>query len=179
MSWIPNLERKINCNHTLAPPGDELGPNVRPQTIAKHQPDLVALFFRAGGRVYQVAADLPDVLGCSHLFKIYSQSKTICGKPRYLVLDTVFPVVWRREFIPGNHEACWMCGTKSYLMTIVMPAVIQPLRLTIPPTLDKEAVVKSWLKLPTCGTVEGDSRPCHLRAHQSWWSSLHWESYNW
>ena len=29
----------------------------------------------------------------------------------HLVLDTVFPVVGCREFIPDNHEDQWMCGT--------------------------------------------------------------------
>ena len=65
------------------------------------------------------------------------------GKPKYLVLDAVFPVVGGREFIPDNNqEALWWMydGTKSYLITIVTPPAMQPLKLIIPPTLKRRQV---------------------------------------
>ena len=85
-------------------PGDKLGPNVGPQTITKHQPHSMSVFFRAWRRVYQVATDLSNVLSCCHLgggdFGL--SSKLMFGKSTHLVLDTVFPVVGCREFIPEN-----------------------------------------------------------------------------
>ena len=102
----------------------------------------MSVLFRAGRRVYQVAADLPNVLGRCHLKRgAYFSSKTN-SKFSHLVLDTVFPVVGRRELIPDNHEAQWMCADNSYLMTIVMPPAMQPLKLIIPPALEEEAGIK-------------------------------------
>ena len=65
----------------------------------------MSVFFRAWLRVYQVATDLSNVLSCCHLgggdFGL--SSKLMFGKSTHLVLDTVFPVVGCREFIPENY----------------------------------------------------------------------------
>ena len=102
----------------------------------------MSVFFRAWRRVYQVATDLSNVLSCCHLgggdFGL--RAKLMFGKSTHFVLDTVFPVVGCRELIPDNYEVQWMISSNSYLITIVMPPAMQPLKLIIPPTLEETRV---------------------------------------
>ena len=50
------------CDVRDVEPLDKLVPNLRPESVAEHEPNLVLAFFRTFRSVQQIAADFSDVL---------------------------------------------------------------------------------------------------------------------